>query len=92
MNIGAELPWFTDTEIDDMCDGLTNNAAKVRHLESMGLTVKRKPNGRPLLLRKHASVVLSGMQQAQAATETIAPTVRGPNRAGLVLQFQGRGA
>lgn len=90
------LPWYTDPEIDDLCQGLTNNAAKVRHLRSMGLTVARKPNGRPLVMRSHASLVLSGLPPALAATENIATTpsaaMRQPNRAALVLQFGSRGA
>lgn len=40
-------PWYTDTEIDDLCAGLVTNAAKARHLRGMGLTVSHKPNGRP---------------------------------------------
>jgi hypothetical protein len=42
------LPYFTDAEVDDMCAGLEQNAAKVRHLRRLGLRVDRKPNGRPL--------------------------------------------
>ena len=34
---------LTDTEIDSICDGYVQNAAKVRYLQSMGLTVRRKP-------------------------------------------------
>lgn len=86
------LPWYTDQEIDSMCEGLASNAAKVRHLRRQGLAVSRKPNGRPLLMRAHAEMVLSGLQQAQAAIKTEARTGAQPNRAGLVLQFGQRGA
>jgi len=83
----ATPPWYSDSEINDLCEGLTSNAAKVRHLESMGLTVSRKPNGRPLLMRAHAERILSGMTNAQAATDSVATPSAQPNRAALVLQF-----
>lgn len=44
-------PFFTDTEVDTMCDGLTMNAAKIKYLRRLGLRVDRKPNGRPLAWR-----------------------------------------
>lgn len=59
-------PWYTDAEVDDMCDGLTQNAAKVHYLQSLGLHVERKPNGRPLVIRAHAEAVLAGMKQVAA--------------------------
>jgi cation diffusion facilitator CzcD-associated flavoprotein CzcO len=45
------LPHLTDAEIDDICAGLTQSAAKVRFLQRLGLPVQRKPNGRPLVRR-----------------------------------------
>lgn len=86
------LPWYSDQEVDDLCTGLKNNAAKIRHLHSLGLTVSRKPNGRPLVMRSHAEIVLSGMKAAQAAIESAAVTSRQPNRAGLLLQFKKQAA
>jgi hypothetical protein len=44
-------PYFTDAEVDEMCDGLTQDAAKVRFLRRLGLRVDRKPNGKPLAWR-----------------------------------------
>lgn len=44
-------PFLSDAEVDDICDGLTQHAAMVRHLERLGLKVDRKPNGRPLVWR-----------------------------------------
>jgi len=44
---------LTDNEIDNICDGYVQSAAKVRFLRSMGLVVRRKPNGRPLVNRAH---------------------------------------
>lgn len=60
-------PWYTDEEVNSICAGLVNNAAKVRYMQGMGLTVNRKPNGAPLVMRAHAEAVLSGLQQLQAA-------------------------
>ena len=78
-------PWLTDQEIDDMCDGLITNAARMRHLRRLGLVVNSKPNGRPLVMRVHAEAVLSGLQQLQAS---IAKTeVVRPNKAALVAIF-----
>jgi hypothetical protein len=43
---------LTDEEIDRICDGPKQNAAKVRYLrEVLMLPVQRKPNGRPLVRR-----------------------------------------
>ena len=44
-------PYLSDAEIDDMCAGLRQSAAKVRFLKRMGLHVERKPNGAPLVRR-----------------------------------------
>ena len=43
---------LTDAEIDEICAGLRQNAAKVRYLRQvLQVPVIRKPNGRPLVLR-----------------------------------------
>jgi hypothetical protein len=44
-------PDLTDAEIDQICAGLVQNAAKVRYLQGLGLRVDRRPNGRPLVSR-----------------------------------------
>lgn len=44
-------PDLTDAEVDEICAGLTQNAAKCRYLRSLGLRVERRPNGRPLVAR-----------------------------------------
>lgn len=49
---------LTDAEIDSICDGYVQNAARIRYLRAMGLTVRRKPNGRPLVNRAHYDMVL----------------------------------
>lgn len=49
---GPTLPWLTDAEIDDLCEGLTQKSAMVRYLkDELNLPVKTKPNGRPLVPR-----------------------------------------
>lgn len=69
---------LTDDEIDSICDGYSQNAAKVRYLRSLGLMVARKPNGRPLVNRAHYDAVRSGAQQAtaQAGSDGIVWSVR----------------
>lgn len=57
-------PDLTDEEVDRICDGYVQNAARVRFLKRLGLHVQRKPNGRPLVNRKHYDAVTSGQAQA----------------------------
>jgi hypothetical protein len=46
------LPYLSDAEIDDICAGLKQGAAKVRFLRDvLKVPVQRKPNGRPLVKR-----------------------------------------
>jgi hypothetical protein len=49
---------LTDAEIDSICDGYVQSAAKVRYLRAMGLVVRKKPNGRPLVNRAHYDAVM----------------------------------
>ncbi|RYF50423.1 MAG: DUF4224 domain-containing protein [Comamonadaceae bacterium] len=44
-------PDLTDDEVDSICAGLSQSAAKVRYLRSLGLRVDQRPNGRPLVAR-----------------------------------------
>ena len=50
-------PDLTDAEIDMICAGLRQNAAKVRFLAALGVHVSRRPNGRPLVNRAHYDAV-----------------------------------
>lgn len=60
---------LTDVEVDSICDGYVQNAAKVRFLRSLGLTVRVKPNGKPLVNRNHYDAVLGcATQNHQAAS------------------------
>jgi len=58
---------LTDAEIDAICAGYVQNAAKVRFLRRLGLTVERKPNGRPLVNRAHYDAVRGGGGRQEAA-------------------------
>lgn len=89
----STIPWLSDAEVDDLCAGLTQNAARVKFLRSQGLTVTTKPNGRPLVMRDHAERVLSGIPPAPTgAGAHAAPGMAKPNRAALVLAFQKQAA
>lgn len=57
---------LTEIEIDRACQGLVQNAAKVRHLQRMGLMVRTAPNGRPLVNRVHYDAVTGSAKQAAA--------------------------
>jgi hypothetical protein len=75
----STLPFLSDAEIAEICQPLTMPAAQYRHLTRLGLIVKRKPNGRPLVARGEFERVLIGRQtQAQNAS------VGQPNRAALL--------
>jgi len=67
-------PDLTDTEVDAICDGLTQNAAKARYLVQLGMHVMRRPNGRPLVMRAHAEQVLFGDEPTEPpAAPAVAP-------------------
>lgn len=66
-------PFLTDDEVDAICAGYVQNAAKVRFLQQVvRVPVKRKPNGRPLVLR-------ADLQQPTTAAEPGRATVRASN-------------
>jgi hypothetical protein len=58
---------LTDAEIDSICSGLVQNAAKVRYLRRMGLTVRQKPNGKPLVNRAHYDAVMLNQKPGKAS-------------------------
>ena len=51
--------YLSDAEIADLCTPLTQPAAQVRYLRTLGLTVAVKPIGRAVVIRCHAEAVLS---------------------------------
>ena len=74
-------PWLTDDEIADLCAGLTQGAAQARFLRQLGLTVRAKHNGRPLVMRAH-------LEQVMMPAETAKPSgKREPNRAALAARW-----
>ncbi len=87
-------PWLTDPETDDLCAPLTRNSAKVGYLRRLGLEVRVKPNGRPLVLRSNVEAVLGGHHQPgqQPGPHTGTTSAPQPNVAGLVLAFGRKGA
>jgi transposase InsO family protein len=88
-------PDLTDAEVDDLCSGLRQNAAKARYLRELGLTVNTRPNGRPLVMRAHAEQVLAGQRPASAANDTDTDTTRStptPNRAALIQLYSRKAA
>lgn len=80
-------PDLTDQEVDALCDGLRQNAAKARHLRGLGLTVNTRPNGRPLVMRAHAEQVLAGHRPTPAANDASTRGTPAPNRAALIQLF-----
>lgn len=77
-------PFLTDDEITVICAPLTQPAAQVRYLRhSLGLVVKQKPNGRPLVSRAHFDVVMG----AKAVAANDAPAEDQPDESALVLHF-----
>lgn len=75
-------PYLTDAEIDDMCAPLKVGAAKRKRLEKMGMLVKTKPNGRPLVARSEFERVLGAARMAPGQSDALAGLV-GPNAAAL---------
>jgi hypothetical protein len=73
-------PWLEQEEVDDLCHPLTQAAAQIRFLKSLGLTVRRKPSGDALVMR--ADVV--ALSVPTPASPSARPT---PNRAGLIAAF-----
>lgn len=85
-------PDLTDDEVDALCTGLRQNAAKVRYLLGLGLTVNTRPNGRPLVWRAHAEQVLSGIEAKPASNDSSTTPAPTGNRAGMLLMFGRRAA
>lgn len=64
---------LTDIEIDEICGGLVQNHAKIKFLQGLGLTVRRKPNGKPLINRQHYQNVMTAVNGNSPAPMTIGP-------------------
>lgn len=84
-------PWLADNEVDALCDPLRQNAAKVKYLKGLGLAVREKPNGRPLVLRSNVEDVLGGLPGKRQKVKPVRQPVQ-PDAAGLVLAFNRKGS
>jgi hypothetical protein len=85
-------PWLTDAEVDELCDPLTQDAAKVRYMRKvLKLTVARKRNGRALVMRAHFEEVMAGLPTDKRKRAKAEQPARQPDAAGLVLAFSRRG-
>jgi hypothetical protein len=85
--IATMPPYLTDTEVDELCAGLTQNAAKCRFLErELKIPVRRKPNGRPLVMRADVGALAAARARAAEAQNS----TRGPNIVGLDQWAKGR--
>jgi len=83
----ALTPFLSDAEISDVCAPLQMPSAQCRYLEGLGLLVKRKPNGKPLLARSEIERVLGADRFGRAAQND--PNT-GPNVVGLQQWSRGR--
>lgn len=81
-------PDLTDAEVDALCEGLRQNAAKVRYLQGLGLIVHARPNGRPLVWRAHAEQVLGGLMPQTVPSAIQPPEPASTNRAALIQLFR----
>jgi hypothetical protein len=84
-------PWLENALVDELCEGLTQDAANIRFLRSLGLTVKRKPCGRPLVLRSNVEAVLGGMPTPAARDGQADRQLAQPGVAATILQFGKKG-
>jgi len=61
-------PYLTDDEIAEICRPLTQGAAQIRYLRSLGLKVERRGDGTPLVWR-HSLAASGGGSTVQPANE-----------------------
>jgi len=66
-------PDLTREEIDEICHPLVQNAAKVRFLARLGVTVERRPDGSPLVNREHYVRVRGGTVPDAEASASAGP-------------------
>lgn len=57
---------LSDDEIANICKPLTQGAAQCRYLRSLGLTVRRRPDGRPLVNRAHYDATMGNHSQQES--------------------------
>lgn len=81
------LPFLSDDEIRELCDGLQLPGAQCRYLARLGLLVNRKPNGRPLVARSEFERVLGAGRFGKAQNDA---STAGPNVVGLTQFLKNR--
>jgi hypothetical protein len=74
-------PWLSQNEIDDLCKPLIQHAAQIRFISGLGINVRAKPNGAPLVMRSHFEEVMNPVSKKRLSTKC------SPNSAGLRLAF-----
>lgn len=77
----AMTPWLSPDEIDDLCAPLKQHAAQLRFIRGLGITVREKPNGAPLVMRAHFE------EKMNPAGKQRTPSKIGPNSAALTLAY-----
>lgn len=82
-------PWLSDAEVAELCEPLVQPAAMCRYLQdTLKIKCRRKPNGRPLVLRSAVEGLDDATRARKAPREREAPR---PDVHGLVLQFSRKG-
>lgn len=88
-HMNSPWPYLTEAEINEICSPLKNGAAQIRFLERLGMVVKPKPSGRPLVARTEFDRVMTGCNAVTTGQSTsAAPST--PNVIGLQSFFQQR--
>jgi hypothetical protein len=83
-------PWLSPDDVNDLCEPLTQKAAQCAFLKTLGLTVKRKPDGSPLVMRSNLELVLGAIANPATANPE-AQGKSGPNKTGLLLFLNKKG-
>jgi len=78
-------PYLEQEEINEICRPLTQAAAQIRYLKSLGMIVSRKPGGDPLIAREEFR--RATVRQSEAARNLQAAQ---PNREALRDLFKGK--
>lgn len=82
--------WLTDTQLDELCEGITREqkARRCKFLKALGLHVIVTPSGAPRVLCSNVEAVLGGLPVASGKTQT--PADVQPDRAALVAHLTKR--
>jgi Domain of unknown function (DUF4224) len=81
-----QTPFLSDAEVIDTCAPLVMPGAQCKYLASLGLLVKRKPNGRPLVARSEVERVLGALRYGPAQNDR----THGPNIVALREHLEAR--